>query len=81
MAQLGSIGFAVFLSLKEQAAGFDQKVGETLGHNDKPVVLCILRLGKVLGIFSVVGFYLFLFLRYRLDLYYFYIFLSPASVY
>jgi len=71
------IGFSVFLSLKEQARGFGPESPEGPTGGVGPTPTRLMRAGKCAGVLMVVMFYLVLFARDHLDLYYFFIFLFP----
>ncbi|NQU07296.1 MAG: glycosyltransferase family 39 protein, partial [Candidatus Abyssubacteria bacterium] len=71
------IGFSVFLTLKEQARRFGPESPENPGADIGSIPTRLMRAGKCAGILMVMIFYLALFVRDHLDLYYFLIFLFP----
>lgn len=71
------IGFAVFLSLKEHMRNASDEASGVSGENSGPVLIPLMRGGKCIGVLAVVLFYVALFARDHLDLYYFFIFLVP----
>jgi hypothetical protein len=71
------IGFAIFLSLREQSGG-SGTVG-VVAANDSSASQSTnaLRIVKCLGAAGIIVFYLALFMKYHLDIYYFFLYLLP----